>query len=98
MKIGIIGSGIVAQTLGSKLVELGHDVVIGMRDPQQLDDKKSLAGSLREWLSRTGGKGKVVTFREAAAHGDLLVNATAGDDLRRGPPDWLARARLAARC
>ena len=79
MKIGIIGSGIVAQTLGSKLVELRHDVVIGTRDPQKLDDKKNLAGSLREWLSRTGGKGKVVTFREAAAHGDLLVNATSGE-------------------
>ncbi len=29
MKIGIIGSGVVAQTLGTKLVELGHDVVLG---------------------------------------------------------------------
>jgi 8-hydroxy-5-deazaflavin:NADPH oxidoreductase len=78
MKIGLIGSGIVAQTLGAKLVELGHDVVVGTRDPEKLDEKKNLTGSLREWLARTGGKGKVVTFREAAAHGDLLVNATSG--------------------
>jgi predicted dinucleotide-binding enzyme len=78
MKIGIIGSGVVAQTLGAKFVELGHDVVIGTRDPKKLDDKKNMAGTLREWLARTGGKGQVVTFREAAAQGDLLVNATSG--------------------
>lgn len=78
MKIGIIGSGIVAQTLGAKLVAEGHDVVLGTRDPQKLDDKKNLAGSLREWLARTGGKAKVASFRVAAAHGDLLINATSG--------------------
>jgi|GEM_PF-3346888 len=34
MKVGIIGAGVVAQTLGAKLVDLGHDVVLGTRDPQ----------------------------------------------------------------
>jgi ketopantoate reductase len=37
MKIGIIGSGVVAQTLGAKLVELGHEVFLGTRDPQKLE-------------------------------------------------------------
>jgi predicted dinucleotide-binding enzyme len=81
MKIGIIGSGVVAQTLGAKLIELGHDVVLGTRDPSKLDEKKNMASTLREWLaavSKTGKKGKVVTFQEAAAHGDLLINATHG--------------------
>jgi 8-hydroxy-5-deazaflavin:NADPH oxidoreductase len=36
MKVAIIGSGIVGQTLGKKLVELGHDVVLGTRDPNKL--------------------------------------------------------------
>ena len=40
MKIGILGSGVVAQTLGTKLIELGHDVVLGTRDPSKLDEKK----------------------------------------------------------
>jgi len=79
MKIGIIGSGVVAQTLGAKLIEMGHDVVVGTRDPKKLDDKKKMAGSLGEWLARVGNKGRVVGFPEAAAHGDLLINATAGD-------------------
>jgi predicted dinucleotide-binding enzyme len=77
MKIGIIGSGVVAQTLGEKLIQLGHDVVLGTRDPAKLDEKKNMAGTLREWLGKTK-KGKVVTFQEAAAHGELLINATHG--------------------
>jgi len=78
MKIGIIGSGVVAQTLGAKLIELGHDVVLGTRDPAKLDEKKNMAGTLREWIVKTNKKGKVATFQEAAAHGDLLFNVTNG--------------------
>jgi predicted dinucleotide-binding enzyme len=81
MKIGIIGSGVVAQTLGAKLIELGHDVVLGTRDPARLDDERRMAATLREWLAtvaKTGRQGKVATFRDAAAHGDLLFNATHG--------------------
>jgi predicted dinucleotide-binding enzyme len=36
MKIGIIGSGIVAQTLGAGLVAHGHQVMLGTRDPAKL--------------------------------------------------------------
>lgn len=86
MKVGIIGSGVVAQTLGKKLVELGHDVVLGTRDPKKLDEKKNMAGSLNEWLAAVGhpssasgqGKAKIGTFKEAAQHGELLINATHG--------------------
>ena len=78
MKIGIIGSGVVAQTLGAKLVSLGHDVALGTRDPKKLDEKKNLAGSLNEWLHQVGHQARVVTFKEAAAHGELLINATHG--------------------
>src|SRR6185369_13740817 len=83
MKIGIIGSGVVAQTLGTRLVDLGHDVVLGTRDPSKLDEKKNMCGTLREWLAGVskagkGGKAKVATFQEAAAHGELLINATHG--------------------
>jgi len=78
MKIGIIGSGVVAQTLGAKLIELGHDVVLGTRDPKKLDEKKNMAGTLKEWLAAVKNKGKVVAFPEAAAHGEILINATHG--------------------
>ncbi|MES1207940.1 MAG: NAD(P)-binding domain-containing protein [Pseudomonadota bacterium] len=78
MKIGIIGSGVVGQTLGAKWLQLGHDVAIGTRDPAKIDDKKMFATSLREWRAQSGNRGQVVTFQEAAAFGDALVNATGG--------------------
>ncbi len=78
MKIGIIGSGVVAQTLGSKLIGLGHDLMLGTRDPNKLDDKKMFGATLREWKSQTEGRAKIGTFKEAAAHGELLINATSG--------------------
>jgi 8-hydroxy-5-deazaflavin:NADPH oxidoreductase len=78
MKIGIIGSGVVGQTLGAKWLELGHEVAIGTRDPAKIDDKKMFATSLREWRAQTENRGAIVTFQEAATFGDVLVNATGG--------------------
>ncbi|MEO7909100.1 MAG: NAD(P)-binding domain-containing protein [Roseiflexaceae bacterium] len=68
MKVGILGSGVVGQTLGGKLVELGHDVVIGTRDPAKL----------AEWLDKLGDHARVASPAEAAAHGEIVVNATSG--------------------
>lgn len=70
MKIGILGSGQVGQTLGSGFAANGHDVVIGSRDPHKPE--------LRKWLKSANGHGAVGTLAEAAAHGDLLILATAG--------------------
>jgi len=78
MNIGIFGSGVVGQTLGAKLVDRGHDVVLGTRSPDKLDDKRGMGTPLREWLPRTGGKARLATFAAAAAHGEVVINATAG--------------------
>ena len=32
MEVGILGTGVVGQTIGVKLAELGHEVMIGTRD------------------------------------------------------------------
>ena len=32
VRIGVLGAGATGLTLGSKLVELGHDVMVGSRD------------------------------------------------------------------
>lgn len=68
MRIGILGSGMVGQTVGAKLVELGHDVVIGTRDP----------GKLSEWIEQVGGSARAASGAAAAAHGEIVINATAG--------------------
>jgi len=78
MKIGIIGSGVVGQTLGAKLVERGEDVVLGTRSPGKLNDKRGFGRSLDDWLEATGGKARVGTFADAAAHGEIVINATSG--------------------
>ncbi|HEY7567271.1 MAG TPA: NAD(P)-binding domain-containing protein [Gemmatimonadaceae bacterium] len=78
MRIGIIGSGVVGQTLGAKLAERGEDVVLGTRSPGQLDEKRGLGNSLGDWLQQTKGRARIATFAEAAAHGECVINATAG--------------------
>jgi 8-hydroxy-5-deazaflavin:NADPH oxidoreductase len=32
MKVGVLGTGMVGQAIGGKLVALGHDVMMGSRD------------------------------------------------------------------
>jgi len=78
MKIGIIGSGVVGQTLGAKLVERGEDVVLGTRSPGSMDDKRGFGQSLDDWLKTAGSKARVGTFADAAAHGEVVINATSG--------------------
>ena len=65
MRIGILGSGPVGQTLGRGLAARGHDVKIGSRTPQKPE--------LQEWLKATNGKASVGTFAEAAKHGEILA-------------------------
>lgn len=78
MKIGIIGSGVVGQTLGAKLVERAEDVVLGTRSPGNVSDKRGLGQSLEAWAKATGDKARIGTFADAAAHGEIVINATSG--------------------
>ena len=78
MRIGMLGSGVVGQVVGTGLTGLGHEVMIGTREPGQLGEQKGHGASLQAWLDGSGGRGRVGTFAEAAAFGELLVNATSG--------------------
>lgn len=79
MKIGMIGSGMVGQTLGAKLAELGHEVTIGIRalGPEEMAKPRQNAETLADWARRTGGR--VASFAEAAAGGEIVFNATRGE-------------------
>lgn len=68
MKIGILGSGTVGQTLASGFIKHGYDAMIGTRDTNKLAD----------WKAGANGKGKVGSFEDAAAFGDMLVLAVKG--------------------
>ena len=67
MKIGIIGSGVVAQTLAAGFVRHGHAVTLGTRDP----------GKLAAFAAKTPGV-RIASSAEAAAFGDVAVLAVKG--------------------
>jgi predicted dinucleotide-binding enzyme len=81
MRIAVLGTGTVGPTIAEALSALGHDVVIGTRDPQ--------ATLARTEPGATGGPPfaawhaahsqiDVATYADAAARADLVVNATNG--------------------
>lgn len=82
MKIGVFGTGPVGQTLAGKLSALGHDVMIGTRDPAATlarTDKDSFGNPpFKDWKAAHGEVG-FGTYAEAARHGELLINATNGN-------------------
>jgi 8-hydroxy-5-deazaflavin:NADPH oxidoreductase len=84
MKLGVLGTGMVGNTIASKLVALGHDVVMGSRDAA---NEKAVA-----WAEKAGGRAG--TFADAARHGAMLWNCTAGgaslEALRLAGADHLA--------
>lgn len=70
MKIAVFGTGSVGETLGSKLVELGHDVMMGSRTA---GNEKAAA-----WVKKVGARASAGTFADAAKFGELVINATLG--------------------
>ncbi len=81
MKISIIGTGTVGQTIALKLVELGHEVMIGTRNVSEklTSTSKDSYGNLpfSEW-HKANNKVKLESFAEAAAFGEIVINATHG--------------------
>jgi predicted dinucleotide-binding enzyme len=70
MRIAVLGTGMVGQTIGSKLVELGHEVRMGSRTA---GGEKATA-----WVAAAGERASEGTFEDAAAFGELVFNCTAG--------------------
>ena len=70
MRIGVLGTGTVGQTLGTKLVSLGNEVKLGSRSAS--NDK--VAG----WVKTTGRGASHGTFADAASFGEMLFNCTSG--------------------
>lgn len=81
MKIGILGSGVVGKTLAGRLSALGHDVTLGTRDPAATLERTApgafgdppISAFLQEHPAV-----RLATFAEAAAHGEVVMNATSG--------------------
>jgi predicted dinucleotide-binding enzyme len=81
MKIAVLGSVVVGQTMSERLDQLGHEVMIGTRNV-----KETLARSAPDSFGRPPFKDwyaghskiKLGNFSEAAAFGQVIINATNG--------------------
>lgn len=81
MKIAVFGTGTVGPAVAGALAKLGHDVVIGTRDPQATLARTE-AGPMgdvpfSQWHAEHGDV-TLTTFAEAAAGSEIVVNATSG--------------------
>jgi predicted dinucleotide-binding enzyme len=70
MKLGVLGTGMVGNAIASKLVGLGHEVMMGSRTA----DNRNAA----TWVTQAGPRGQAGTFAEAAAFGEIVFNCTHG--------------------
>ncbi|RUP43085.1 hypothetical protein BC936DRAFT_137638 [Jimgerdemannia flammicorona] len=76
MKIGILGSGNVGQTLASGFLSEGHTVVLGTRDPT--------SAKIVQWLKSAPhpDRSSAASYADTAAGAELVVLAS--------PSDWAA--------
>jgi 8-hydroxy-5-deazaflavin:NADPH oxidoreductase len=70
MKIGVLGTGMVGQTIATKLASLDHEVRMGSREA---GNEKAVA-----WAKETGENASEGSFADTAKFGELVVNCTAG--------------------
>jgi 8-hydroxy-5-deazaflavin:NADPH oxidoreductase len=81
MNIAVLGTGMVGQAIAGRLHELGHDVVVGTREPEATLARTEPDGMgnppFRVWHAAHPGVA-VATFPDAAAGADLVVNAANG--------------------
>lgn len=70
MRYGVLGTGDVAQTIADKLLELGHEVMMGARSAT---NEKAIL-----WAKKHGEKASCGTFADAAQFGEQVWNCVQG--------------------
>lgn len=70
MKIGILGTGMVGESLGTKLVQLGHEVRMGSRQAGN--------AAAKAWAAQAGALANEGSFADAAAFGELVLHCGKG--------------------
>jgi predicted dinucleotide-binding enzyme len=71
MKIGILGTGMVGETLGTKFVQIGHQVKMGSRTANN--------ESAAKWVKTAGANASQGTFADAAAFGEMVFVCLKGE-------------------
>jgi 8-hydroxy-5-deazaflavin:NADPH oxidoreductase len=81
VRFGILGTGVVGKTIASRLAGLEHEVMVGTRDPAETlsrNEPDAYGNSSFSAWQEEHPEVRLGTFAEAAAHGEIVVNATAG--------------------
>lgn len=73
MKIGILGAGVIGQTLGKKWAAAGHDIVFGVRNLENPE-----LNALRQSLTAYQASTTVGSTNEAIAFGEVILFAIPG--------------------
>jgi predicted dinucleotide-binding enzyme len=90
VKIAVLGTGMVGRTIANGLLALGHDVVVGSRDP--VEGRAKMETEDPGTASATPGDIIVASYAEACQEADLVVNALHG----RGSVAGIWSAQIAA--
>ena len=81
MRIGILGTGVVGKTIAARLDGMGHEVVVGTRNPEKTlsrTEPDQYGNPTFSAWQQEHQEVQLGTFGEATAHGEIVVNATAG--------------------
>jgi len=70
MNIGVLGTGITGETIGTKLIQLGHEVMLRSRDPAKPEAVT--------WARDAGQHALYGTYANAAEFGEIIFNCTLG--------------------
>jgi 8-hydroxy-5-deazaflavin:NADPH oxidoreductase len=81
VRFGILGTGVVGKSIAARLAGLGHEVMVGTRNPAETlsrTEPDAYGNPPFSAWQEEHSEVRLGTFGEAAAHGEMVVNATAG--------------------
>ena len=81
MRIAVLGTGVVGRTRAGAFAGIGHDVVVGTRDPAttlaRAEPDRQGTPPYAQWQEQHPDV-RLLSLADAGAHAELLVNATSG--------------------
>ena len=72
MKVAVLGTGTVGDTIGSRLIDAGHEVMMGSRTSTNIKAQAFVA-------KHPNGKASTGTFADATSIGEIIFNCTKGE-------------------
>ena len=81
MRFAILGTGVVGKTIAARLDSLGHEVMVGTRDPAKTlsrSEPDTYGNAPFGAWQEEHPEVRLGRFSQAAAYGEMVVNATAG--------------------